>query len=123
KSYKSKDELLKKAKEAINISFGAIDKSNQLANGKNKGNIGNMVQESWFGLKINSCPKADFEELGVELKVTPFIKNKSGKKTAKERLVLNVIDYMKEVKVTFETSHFWEKNQTILLMYYEYVKD
>ncbi|MDD3593000.1 MAG: Sau3AI family type II restriction endonuclease [Candidatus Gastranaerophilales bacterium] len=123
KSYKTTTDLLTRAKEAIDIPFGSIDSTGRLATGKNKGNVGQMFEECWFGRKVNSRPEADFKELGVELKVTPFIKNKSGKKTAKERLVLNVIDYMAEVKVSFETSHFWAKNQKILLMYYEYLKD
>lgn len=122
-SYKNSNELLERAKGAINIPFGEIEKANQLSNCKNKGNIGNMIQECWFGRKVNSSPEPDFKELGIELKVTPFIKNSSGKRIAKERLVLNIIDFMSEVKMTFETSHFWEKNQKILLMYYEYVKD
>ncbi len=123
KSYKSKEELIARAKEAINIPFCEIDKINCLSITKNKGNVGNMLQECWFGKKANNRPEPDFPELGIELKVTPFITNKSRNKTAKERLVLNIIDYMSEVKLTFETSHFWSKNQKILLMYYEYFKN
>lgn len=123
KSYKTTTELLERAKEAINVPFGSIDSTGRLATFKNKGNVGQMFEECWFGRKVNSRSEADFKELGVELKVTPFIKNKSGKKSAKERLILNIIDYMTEVKLSFETSHFWEKNQKILLMYYEYVKE
>lgn len=122
-SYKTTRELLERAEKAINIPFCEIDKTGRLLKGKNKGNIGQMFEESWFGLCVNSRPEADFINLGVELKVTPFITNKSKKRTAKERLVLNIIDYMSEVKSTFETSHFWSKNQKILLMYYEYLQD
>ncbi len=123
KHYNSKEELLKKAKECINIPFKDIQDNAQLCNEKNKGNIGNMIQECWFGRAVNSSPEPDFAEVGVELKVTPFFYNKSNKATAKERLVLNIINYMEEVKTTFETSHFWNKNKSILLMHYEYLKD
>lgn len=123
KSYKSKDELLTRANEVINIPFGEIDKTNRLSNGNNKGGIGQLIEESWFGLKVNSRPEPDVKNLGIDIKVTPFKKNAKGKKTAKERLVLNIINYMTEVKFEFDESHFWYKNQKILLLYYEYLKD
>lgn len=123
KCYNSKNELLKKSKEAINIPFGEIDTTGRLRTAKNKGNIGQMFEECWFGRKVNSRAEADFKELGIELKVTPCIKNKSNKYIAKERLVLNIIDYMTEVQKSFENSSFWHKNKTLLLMYYEYFKD
>ena len=123
KRYKTKEELLKKSKEAIKIPFGEIDTTGRLCVAKNKGNIGQMFEECWFGIKVNSRAEADFKELGVELKVTPCVKNKSNKYVAKERLVLNIIDYMTEVSKSFEDSSFWHKNKTLLLMYYEYFKD
>lgn len=123
KRYKTKEELLKKSKEAINIPFGIIDTTGRLGIAKNKGNIGQMFEECWFEQKVNSRAEADFKELGVELKVTPCVKNKSNKYVAKERLVLNIIDYMTEASKSFEDSSFWHKNKTLLLMYYEYFKD
>ena len=123
KRYNSKTELLKRSKEAINIPFGQIDTTGRLGTTKNKGNVGQMFEECWFERKVNSRAEADFIELGVELKVTPCIKNKSNKYVAKERLVLNIIDYMTEVNKSFEDSSFWHKNKTLLLMYYEYFKD
>ena len=45
------------------------------------------------------------EEAGVELKATPF-KSKSGKYSAKERLVLNIINYEKVAEEQFEESSF-----------------
>ena len=123
KSYKTTKELLNRAKEAINIPFGEIDTTGRLNTAKNKGNVGQMFEECWFGIKVNSRAEADFIDLGIELKVTPCIKNKSKKYVAKERLVLNIINYMTEVQKTFETSDFWSKDASILLMYYEYLKD
>ncbi len=55
---------------------------------------------------------------GIELKVTPYKKLKDGKISAKERLVLNIIDYMEEYKYDFKSSHFWFKNNTIQLLWY-----
>lgn len=122
KHYNSKEELLNKAKECIGIPFKEIQKNPVFSNSKNKGGIGNMIQECWFGRPVNSFPEPDFNEIGVELKVTPFLYTKTKKVVAKERLVLNIINYMEEYKTTFETSHFWLKNKSILLMHYEYIK-
>jgi DNA mismatch repair endonuclease MutH len=123
KRYNSKEKLLEKAKECIGIPFKEIEKNPIYSNSKNKGGIGNMIQECWFGRPANSLPEPDFDEIGVELKVTPFFYNKGKRATAKERLVLNIINYMEEYKTSFETSHFWLKNKALLLMHYEYIKN
>ena len=49
----------------------------------------------------NSISAPDFEDAGIELKVTPYKKNKDNSLSAKERLVLNIINYMEEYKNTF----------------------
>lgn len=51
------------------------------------------------------------EEAGVELKATPFKKLKSGKYSAKERLVLNIINYEKVAEEQFEESSFLYKTE------------
>lgn len=121
--YQTMDELMEKAKEAEGKTFGEIDNSNRLENVKSKGGLGQVVEESFFGYTVNSDARPDFDNLGVELKVTPFRKNKNGTLSAKERLVLNIINYMEEVKSEFETSSFWLKNQKLLLMFYQWIPD
>lgn len=121
--YKTESELIDKAKEAEGKTFGQIDIYDRLSNRNSKGGLGQVIEESFFGYKINSDARPDFEDLGVELKVTPFKKNKNGSLSAKERLVLNIINYMEEVKTTFNTSSFWDKNQKLLLMFYEWVPE
>lgn len=59
----------------------------------------------------------------VELKVTPIKQLKSGLFSAKERLVLNIINYVEEVHKDFYTSSFWKKNETLLIMFYLWEKD
>lgn len=119
--YKTEEELLEKARAAEGISFGELDKKGRLSNSKSKGGLGQIIEESYFGYKVNSSAEPDFQELGIELKVTPFKKNTKGKITAKERLVLNIINYMKEVNYTFDTSSFWNKNSKLLLMFYQWL--
>ena len=84
----------------------------------NKGGLGQMVEQVLFGLQTNNDSEPDFTKAGIELKVTPYKKLKDGKLSAKERLVLNIIDYMNEYKNEFQSSHFWFKNNTIQLLWY-----
>lgn len=121
--YEPEEQLLYKAKEAEGKTFGEIDRSDRILNEKSKGHLGQIVEESFFGYAVNSKAEADFEELGIELKVTPIKKNKKGGISAKERLVLNIIDYHKEVEKSFESSSFWSKSESLLLMFYEWIPE
>ena len=90
---------------------------------RNKGNLGQIIEERFFHYQCNGDSRPDFHEAGVELKVTPYKKNKDGSLAAKERLILTMIDYFQVVKEPFEESHFWRKSKLILLVYYLYCKD
>lgn len=84
----------------------------------NKGCLGQLIEKYLFGINSNSDSEPDFMPSGIELKVTPYKRIKGGKLSAKERLVLNIIDYMTEYKNTFRSSHFWYKNNKIQLLWY-----
>lgn len=120
--YETESVLLSKAMEAAGKTFGEIDKTGRMSK-STKGQLGHVIEESLFEYPINSDAKPDFEELGIELKVTPVRINKNQTISAKERLVLNIIDYMKEPLLTFDTSSFWAKNQKILMMFYQWMPD
>lgn len=83
-----------------------------------KGRMGQSVEKYHFKYEPNSEAEPDFAEAGVELKCTPLKVNADGSMVSKERLVLNIIDYVAEAQKTFETSSFWHKNQLLLLMFY-----
>lgn len=121
--YKTEEELMYKAQQAEGRTFGDIDQSGRIANERAKGQLGQIIEESFFGYQVNSVSEADFANLGIELKVTPVKKNKNGTLSAKERLVLNIINYMDEVNTTFETSSFWNKNKELLMMFYEWMPE
>jgi len=121
--YKTKEEVLLRARDAIGIPFGQMLKNDADLEGDfNKGTVGNLIQEQHFGYAVNSRAEADFVEAGVELKVTPYKKTRNGI-SSKERLVLNIIDYMKEYTYSFNSSSFWKKNNSIQLMFYEHNLD
>ena len=118
--YKTDEELLEKAKNAIGISFSEMQNSYRLESKKNKGSIGNLVEECCFGRAPNSRPEPDIAELGIEIKVTPFKIIKNNEIRAKERLSLNVFSYHEEHLRCFEESSFWLKNKKILMLFYKY---
>lgn len=120
KKFENELDLLKFATTAKNKTFSDIDLYNRLSN--NKGSIGQVMEESFFGYEVNSRHEADFAELGVELKVTPFVSTRKGYR-AKERLVLGIINYCRENWNDFYKSEFWAKNQNILMMFYEHRDD
>ena len=92
-------------------------------NKKRKGGLGEIIEERFFHYKCNNDSRPDFDEAGVELKVTPYKINKNGSLSAKERLIITMIDYFGVVKEDFENSHLWSKAQLILLIYYLYQQE
>ncbi|WP_298703360.1 Sau3AI family type II restriction endonuclease [uncultured Veillonella sp.] len=116
--YKTIDEVLQVAQIAEGTSFKQYDIHHRLDSKGNKGGLGQIIEEGLFKYDLNSRNEADFAELGVELKVTPLKLNKKNQLQAKERLVLNIINYMEEYKHSFETSSFWKKNEKLLIMFY-----
>lgn len=88
-----------------------------------KGSFGQLVEEVHFGYGVNSESEPDFPSAGIELKTSPAIERRRGI-VAKERLVLNMINYMTLAdEVNFESSSFIAKNARILLLIYLWEKD
>ena len=116
----SKDEIIKISESLVGRKFREIAK---IANDANaKGSLGMLIEEEGFSYGINSDSSPDFPVAGIELKVTPYKENKNGTLSAKERLVLNIINYMKEVNVDFYNSSFWKKNENLLILFYKYIE-
>jgi len=85
---------------------------------KSKGQYGNYIEKYFYGYSPNNDKQADFDKVGLELKVTPFKVNRNGSISAKERLVLTILNYMEESLDDFYSTHLWEKCQKILLLFY-----
>src|SRR5690554_6007176 len=90
---------------------------------KGKGNFGQILEKFYFGYEPNSDAAPDFLEAGLELKSSPLKVLKNGEYRSKERLVLNIINYLEVHKETFENSSFWKKNAHLLLVFYLWEKD
>lgn len=90
---------------------------------RGKGNYGQILEKFYFGYEPNSDAEPDFKEAGIELKTSPLKTLKNGEYRSKERLVLNIINYLEVYKEDFETSSFWKKNAHLLLVFYLHDKD
>lgn len=129
----TEEEIKVISQSAIGKTFGELQKMkvntfkennyDKNADEFNKAFFGHLFETDVFGMNINSYSRPDFEEAGIELKVTPYKKNQDNTLSAKERLVLNIIDYMNEYKNTFETSHFLAKNSKLQIIWYLWEKD
>ena len=53
-------------------------------NKKRKGGLGELIEERYFHYHSNNDARPDFDKAGVELKVTPYKKNKNGSISAKK---------------------------------------
>lgn len=110
------DNLLFKEVESLNYAISHEDRNR-------KGGLGELVEERYFHYKSNNDSRPDFDKAGVELKVTPYKINKNGTLSAKERLILSMIDYFNVVDEKFESSAMWRKSKLILLIYYLYQQE
>jgi DNA mismatch repair protein MutH len=90
---------------------------------KGKGNFGQLLEKFYFGYEPNSKAEADFVQVGMELKSSPLKTLKNGDYRSKERLVLNIINYLEVHKENFEESSFWKKNAHLLLIFYLHDKE
>jgi len=124
----TEEEIKAIAKSAIGKSFSELININNENNSEkvtntdknqsDKGFFGHTLETDVYGYEINSKSEPDFLEAGIELKVTPYKKNKNNTLSAKERLVLNTINYMEEYKNDFYSSHFYFKNNKIQIIWY-----
>ncbi len=89
---------------------------------KGKGNFGQILEKYYFGYEPNSKAEPDFKEVGIELKSSPLKLLKNGEFRSKERLVLNIINYLEVHKEDFNNSSFWKKNSHLLLVFYLHEK-
>lgn len=87
-------------------------------NRKGKGHFGQILEEFYFHYKPNSDSDPDFPIAKLELKSSPLKRLKNNEYRSKERLVLNIINYVNVVNQSFENSDFIKKNASILLIFY-----
>ena len=120
--------------------LGEVDKSHQFArtqkSEKITGIAGDVIEQSVFGYKRDSKQECDIEIDGVltELKTTGVripkselakVKGKTGDAYnlhlgAKEGISITGVTLEPTIQTDFNTSHFWEKSEHLLIVFYEY---
>lgn len=87
-------------------------------NNKDKGMVGNALQEYYFRIPRNSSSGPDFGEAALELKCFGYWAE-GGHERADQRLALTDINFMEfETEVTFEDSHLYQKCHNMLWVAY-----
>lgn len=119
--FQAKEQVHNRACEAVGRPVKELVEQMDMKLSGKKSQVGD-AWESWFGVEKNSIAGPDLEEVSVELKATPVKETRNGK-SAKERLVLNIINYVDEYDSEFQTSSFWHKNRYLELGFYGYEKE
>ncbi|MDD3060355.1 MAG: Sau3AI family type II restriction endonuclease [Sulfurimonas sp.] len=111
--------IIKYAQELTNqtlrIKCQTSDKNSKT---NNKGSFGQILEKYYFLYEPNSNSEPDFIEVELELKSSPLKQLKKLNYVSKERLVLNIINYLTVVDEDFVNSSFWKKNKDLLLIFY-----
>ena len=120
--------------------LGEVDSSHQFArtevSPKITGIAGDVIEQSVFGYERDSDQECDIEIDGIltELKTTGVrvpksdLKNVVGKTGdaynvylgAKEGISITGVTFEPTIQTDFNTSHFWEKSEHLLIVFYEY---
>ena len=81
-NFQSISELLNYTEKIKGKKFKEFDKNNVLnvTSLRDKGILGKLIETEFYKYPNNSNAKADFDNLGVELKVTAFKRNKTRKR-------------------------------------------
>ena len=121
--YRSPEEIFDRAEQLTGKTLYEIFdlESGIISSSHTKGRLGQIIEKEFFFIENNNESRPDFEAAQIELKVTPIKATKRKGYRAKERLVLNTIDYLKVPEDKFDT--FLKKNSHILIIFYVWEKD
>ena len=107
----SRERILQHGRKLLGHSLREIH-PNATSDNVGRGGLGQAVERFHFNYRPNSEAAPDFAEAGLELKCSPLKELADGSTVAKERLVLNIINYLDEAGASFRTSSFWKKRVT-----------
>lgn len=93
-----------------------------------KGVAGTVIEQCVLGYDPDNKQEADLSIIDnygnrnkVELKVTGIRKNKKGEYAAKEPMSITAVGVYDIDRQVFSNSHFWEKIEKMLIVYYDYL--
>lgn len=111
---------LRKTRGVREIPFEYLD---DMTGNKTKGIFGTLVERYYYGINPGNEPcSPDFKVAGVELKTNALVRRRNGF-SAKERLVLQMIQYDDIIHESFESSCFMKKSHTMMLISNMYEED
>lgn len=126
KNFQDSKALLNHAKTLLNKSLKE-QVGSSIIEYKGKGQLGQSVEKNFFNYEPNSKQEPDFHSIGIELKCTPIklIRQKKDSNefrlkkgySAKERIVLTMIDYEKIIDESWEKSTVITKIKLLLMFY------
>lgn len=130
-----KEELIQKFDQILDKTFGQIDKVGVFEHvyeegfKSQKGIAGSIIEQSVLGYPPDTRQEADLvviengERKDTELKVTGMRISKKGGLhfVAKEPITITAVSIYDLVGQEFETSHFWNKLEHMLIVYYHYL--
>ena len=104
----------------ISESIGMLDENHRK---HTKGVAAKVVETEYFGIPSNSSEKPDFEDLGIELKVSPLrYLERVDLYTTKERNVIKMVDY-NEIAETDHWTDMKVSQKLQRVLYVLYVHD
>lgn len=112
----------------LNRTLGEIDRKHVFdktkTNPKITGIAGDVIEQSVFGYDADNRQKPDLivDDVKTELKTTGIKLSKSepNKYEAKEPMTITAVSPDKIIDEEFDSSHFWEKIEHLLFVYYLY---
>jgi len=124
----SKKELESVLNSVINKTLGDVDSKGVFEKVKNHkkvtGIAGDVIEQSVIGFPANSYQAPDLivdgEEIEVKTTGIRFSKKSPKKFEAKEPMTITAVSPETIVNQDFDTSHFWNKLEKLLLIYYHY---
>lgn len=120
-----RDGLVSALDSIIGKTVGEIDVAGVLSGkGRNKGFVGDVIEQSVLKIPANSDQEPDIVIDGVdtEVKATGVVRKLRGGWSAKEPMSITAVSAEKIVGEEFYTSLFWHKTEHMLVVYYLYIK-
>jgi DNA mismatch repair protein MutH len=120
--YKTVDQIETVGKSALGKRLEEIGDPTKINTNAGKGKVGDFIEVNLFHIPNDSKAAVDFPVPHVELKVTGAKRDKKRILTAKERLVIDMVNFDVEPSLSsFDESEPWDKIRRMYMMVYEYL--
>ncbi len=128
-----KSDLINRFESILGLTLEKIDNKNFFERIKEyslqKGVAGSLIEQCVLGYEPDSKQEADLivcdgeKEIRTELKTTGMVISEKPVEhfVAKEPMSITAVGIYDIAEQTFETSHFWEKLEHMLIVYYQYM--